>query len=184
VVRADGLGPVIPRVFAPAPGRSIDGQRIEAPLSQGRGAEKTWVYGGVRIRDGKAVTTAASSRNSAYCQEFLAAVAKANPRGKIVVITDSLSGHTSFATRTWLKKHPRITQVFIPVGASRLNPQEAWRRMFRHHALAGQTFATPDEIDYATRLATARLNAHAQPWIWGRPDPTHRVLRRRFTYML
>jgi hypothetical protein len=47
------------------------------------------------------------------------------------VITDNLSGHTSFATRTWLKKHPRITQVFIPVGASRLNPRlimPRWKR--------------------------------------------------------
>lgn len=184
VICADELGPVIPRVFTPAPGWSIDGHRIKAPLSYQRGAEKTWVYGGLRIRDGKAVTTTASSRNSASYQEFLTKVAKANPRGKLVVITDNLSSHTSFAIRQWLKRHPRITQVFIPVGASWLNLQEAWWRMFRHHALAGHTFATPDEIDYATRLATAQLNAHAQPWIWGRPDPTPRTLRRRFTYIL
>ena len=37
----------------------------------------------------------------------------------------------------------------------------------RRQALAGQDFAGPDEIAYATRVATAQLNARARPWIWG-----------------
>ncbi|MEV4115124.1 alpha/beta hydrolase fold domain-containing protein [Nonomuraea sp. NPDC049695] len=69
----------------------------------------------------------------------------------------------------WLAGHPRIRQVFIPVGACRPNLQEAWWRIFRRHAIAGQCFIGPDDIDYATRIATAQLNAQANPWVWGRP---------------
>jgi transposase len=98
------------------------------------------------------------------------------------VITDNLSSHSSLATRAWLAGHPRLEQVFIPKGACWLNLQEAWWRIFRRHALAGQTFADPGEIAQVTDLATAQLNSHAKPWVWGRPPPPPR--RRRFTYLL
>ena len=83
----------------------------------------------------------------------------------------------------WLAAHPRIDQVFIPKGACWLNLQEAWWRIFPRHTLAGQTFADPTEIATATDVATAQLNAHARPWVWGRPPPP-RPRRRRFTYLL
>lgn len=74
--------------------------------------------------------------------------------------------------------------MFIPVGACWLNLQEGWWRIFRKAALAGQTFADPDEIEAATTLATAQLNARARPWLWGHPAPPTRKLRRRFVYCL
>ena len=36
----------------------------------------------------------------------------------------------------------------------------------------------------ATEVATAQLNAHANPWVWGRSPPRPRLHRRRFTYLL
>ncbi|MEU1425165.1 hypothetical protein [Kitasatospora sp. NPDC005751] len=83
-----------------------------------------------------------------------------------------------------MESHPRIKHVFIPVGACWLNLQEAWWRIFRKVSLAGHSFADPDEITQATRLATAQLNARARPWIWGRPAPSIRQLRRRYIYYL
>ena len=104
--------------------------------------------------------------------------------GTIAVITDNLFSHSSLATRDWLAGHPRLEQVFIPKGACWLNLQEAWWRIFRRHALAGQTFVDPGEIAQVTGLATAKLNARAKPWVWGRPPPPPRLRRRRFTYLL
>src|SRR3954470_2926796 len=184
VIAADELGPVMPRTFDPPAAWSADGHRVKAPLTYGRGPEKTWVYGGVRIDDGQAVTCCAPSRNSAHWQAFLARLERANPNGTIAVITDNLSSHHSVATRAWLADHPRIEQVFIPKGACWLNLQEAWWRIFRRHALAGQTFAHPGEIAHATEVATAQLNTHAKPWVWGRPPSPPRPRRRRFTYLL
>ena len=184
VICADELGPVIPRTFPPAPGWSPDGHRIKAPLEYSRGPEKTWVYGGLRVADGQAVTMCASSRNSAFYQDFLQLEEQANPEGMIYVITDNLSSHDSKSTRAWLEDHPRIRHAFIPKGACWLNLQEGWWRIFRRQALAGQDFADPDEIAHATQVATAQLNARARPWIWGRPEPKHRSYRRRFIYTL
>jgi transposase len=105
-------------------------------------------------------------------------------RGPLYVVTDNLSSHTSGPVRRWLRKHPRFHQVFIPKGACWLNLQEGWWQIFRKTALAGQTFADAEEIDQATALATVQLNARAKPWVWGRPQPTHRQLRRKFVYPL
>jgi len=184
VICADELGPVIPRSFPPPPGWSTDGHRIKAPLDYARGPERTWVYGALRPCDGQAVTLTAPSRNSVGYQQLLAAVETANPAGTIMVITDNLSSHTSFSTRAWLAEHPRIRQVFIPVGACWLNLQEAWWRLFRRAALAGQTFADPKEITLATEVATHQLNVRARPWMWGRPPPSPRYRRRVLTYRI
>jgi transposase len=184
VICADELGPVIPRSFPPAPGWTLDGHRVKAVLDYGRGPEKTWVYGALRVSDGKTVTLTAPSRNSAGYQQLLTTVEAANPAGTIVVITDNLSSHNSASTRTWLGDHPRIRQVFIPKGACWLNLQEGWWRLFRREALAGQCFATPEEITLATKIATCRLNARARPWVWGRPPPSLRHRRRVLTYRI
>src|SRR5215510_14741148 len=91
VICADELGPVIPRTFPSAPGWSPGGHRIKAPLEYSRGPEKTWVYGGLRVADGHAVTLCAPSRNSAFYQDFLRLEEQANPEGTLYVITGNLS---------------------------------------------------------------------------------------------
>lgn len=103
------------------------------------------MYGDPRIFGGHAVTMCAASCDSARWRRFPALLEKANPVDTIVVIIDNLSRHNSVATRQWLTGHPRIQRVFIPRGACRFNPREAWRRLFRRQALAGQTFADPGD---------------------------------------
>jgi hypothetical protein len=46
------------------------------------------------------------------------------------------------------------------------------------------SFATPDEITVATRLATCQLNARPRPWIWGRPLLLTRYRRRVLIYRI
>jgi len=174
----------VPRTFDPAAGWSANGHRIKAPLDYERGPEKTWVYGALRVRDGKELTCCAASRNSKNSIALLSDIEAQNPTGDIYVITDNLSSHNSLETRTWLEAHPRLHQVFIPTGACWLNLQEGWWRLFRRVALAGQSFANADEIEQATRITTAQLNRRANPWIWGRPPKDHRHYRRLFCYRL
>ena len=116
MVCADELGPVIPRSFPPAPGWTLDGHRVKAPLEYSRGPEKTWVYGALRVGDGQQVTMTAPSRNSIGYQRLLGAVEAANPAGTIMVITDNLSSHTSVSTRTWLTDHPASSTPSSPKG--------------------------------------------------------------------
>jgi transposase len=113
----DELGPGVPRTFPPAPGWSADGHRIKAELDDSRGPEKTWVYGALRVRDGKELTRCAASRHSKGSIALLADNEADNPSSDIFIISDSLSSHNSLETRTWLEGHPRLHHVFIPTGA-------------------------------------------------------------------
>ncbi|MFD5430203.1 transposase [Streptomyces sp. NPDC127084] len=158
-----------------APGWPPDGHRIKSEIDHGRGPEKTWVYGGLRVADGQEITMTASSRNSAFYQQFLQELEDANPADDIYVITDNLSSHNRVSIRAWLDEHPRIRHVFIPVGACWFNLPEGWWCVFRKTAFARQSVANPTEIEQATRLATTQLNARARPW--GRPAPPTRRLR-------
>jgi hypothetical protein len=180
----DELGPVSPRTYPPAPGWSPDGHRIKASLEYSRGPEKVWVYGALRICDGEALTLTAPSRNTKGYLRLLEAVERSNPSGDLYLITDNLSSHKSLPIRQWLEKHPRVKQIFIPVGACWLNLQEAWWRLFRREALAGQSFADAEEIELATRVATKQLNLRAKPWVWGRPQKPPRHRRRSFVYRI
>jgi DDE superfamily endonuclease len=137
VICADELGPVIPRSFPPAPGWTPDGHRVKAVLDDGRGPEKTWVYGALRVADGQAVTLTAPSRNSIGYQQLLAAVETANPAGTIVVVTDNLSSHTSASTRTWLLDHPRIQHAFIPRAPAGSTSRKAGGGCFAARRLPG-----------------------------------------------
>jgi DDE superfamily endonuclease len=184
ILALDELGPVISRCFPPAPGWSVDGHRIKAPLEYSRGMEKVWVYGALRVRDGHEVTLTARSRNTVGYVRLLDAVDQANPCGHLYLISDNLSSHKSPPVQEWLDAHPRVHHVFIPKGACWLNLQEGWWRLFRHEAFAGQTFADGAEIDNITLLATQKLNHRAKPWSWGRPLRPHRRLRRRLVYCL
>ena len=85
----DELGPVVPRSFPPAPGWSADGHRVKAPLDYSRGPEKTWVYGALRVRDGKELTRCVSSRNSTNYLTLLQDIEAANPSDDIFIITSS-----------------------------------------------------------------------------------------------
>lgn len=149
-----------------------------------RSSEKTWVFGALRIRDGTEITYCAPARNSDGWIRLLTEVIHANPRGPIRIVTDNLTTHTSGKVREWLTHHPRIQQVFIPKKACWLNLAEGWWRLLRRAAFAGQTFADPDEITHAVEVATTQLNAHAKPWICGRPSPPTRRPRRQFVYRL
>jgi hypothetical protein len=177
---------VSPRTYPPAPCWSPDGHRIKAPLEYSRGPEKVWVYGALRVRDGKALTLTHRSRNTeGYLLRLLKAVERENPSGTLYLITDNLSSHKSPPIREWLEKHlPRVEQVFIPVGACWLNLQEAWWRLFRREALAGQTFANGEEIERAAQIATLQLNCRAKPRVWGRAQKHRRHRRRSFVYRL
>jgi transposase len=184
VLCADELGPVIPRSFPPAPGWTTDGHRVKAVLDYGRGPEKTWVYGALRVRDGQTVTLAAPSRNSVGYQGLLAAVETANPTGAIMVITDNLSSHSSVSTRAWLVDHPRIQHTFIPKGACWLNLQEGWWRLFRREALAGQSFATPRGDHPCHQGRDLPAQRPRSPLGLGRPPPSPRSRRRALIYRI
>ena len=175
---------MIPRSFPPAPGWSVDGHRRKALLDYGRGPEKVWVYGALRVRDGQERTFTAPSRNTAGYLALLTLLDAANPDGDLNLVSDNLSSHTSGPIQQWLLQHPRVHPVPIPTGACWLNLQEGWWRLFRREALAAQSLADARRSIWRLGWPPSTSTRGPSPGYWGRPPPSHRKLRRRFIYCL
>ena len=184
ILCVDELGPVTPRTFPPAPGWSGGWPPHQGPAYlQPRLRQSLGLWRAARPRWAGPHPDRARAQHrrlSAPAQRHR----RDNPEGDLYLITDNLSSHTSGPIRDWLAAHPRVQQVFIPVGACWLNLIEGWWRLLRRAAFAGQCFADRAEIALATRVATGQLNRRAHPWVWGRPPPPHRQLRRCFVYCL
>jgi hypothetical protein len=169
-VCTDELGPVVARTFPPAPAWSANGHRLKAPLDSSRGPEKTWVYGALRVRDGKELTRCAASRTSTNYIALLQDIEADHPTGDMFSRTDHLSSHNRAPTRTWLGSASSAPAGLHSHGSQAFSTcKRAGGACSVVMRLPGQSFATPDEIEQATRVATAQLNRRAQPWIWGRP---------------
>ncbi len=143
------------------------------PLDYERGLDRVWIYGALCVRDGQVLTQTAPSRNTLGDLALLRTLDRTYTDGDLYLVADNLASHLSGPIRDWLADRPRIHHAFIPVGAAWLNLIEGWWRLFRRKAFAGESLADADDIAYVTDLATAQLNRHAQPWVWGRPAPPH-----------
>ena len=170
--------------YAPPAGWSEDGHRLKHQESYETSWGKVWVYGGLRVNDGQALTFPAARRDTAGYLCLLGAVEQANPEGEVYVIADTLASHKSIKVQLWFAEHPRVRAVYIPTGAAWLNLIEAWWRLLRRAALAGQTFEHVREVEQALEVATRQLNRKAKPWIWGRAPQKPRYRRRRVVYLL
>jgi transposase len=167
-----------------APGWSRDGHRLKAHLDYGRGPEKVWVYGALRVRNGRAVTLTAASRNTAGYLRLLEEIARANPAGDLYVIGDNLSTHKSPPIMAWLQDHSRVHQVFIPVGGLLAEPP------------GGLVAAVPPRGRRRPALRRRRRDQPRHPRChrpahpvrqtvgWNRPTTPPRPRRRVFVYRL
>lgn len=169
----------------PPPGGSPDGQRIKAPLEDSRGEEKVWFYGALRVRDGHALRLRAPARNTVGSLRLLQAIDQDNPTGELYLVADNLvppqePADSRLVGRASTSPPGLHSHQGLLVESARGHAA----RLFRREALAGQDFCGAADLDEARRVATAQLNRRAKPWVWGRPPPKQRKLRRKFVYRL
>jgi len=84
-----------------------------------------WVFGGLRLEDGRSLTFTSRARNSRGYLKLLQKIERAIPRGLIYVVADNLRTHQSAMVREWLQRNSRIEHAFILKGAAWLNLIEA-----------------------------------------------------------
>lgn len=108
IICLDELGPISVKEYAPPAGWSEDGQRPKYQQSYEPKWGKVWVYGGLRVNDGQALTLPAARRDTAGYLGLLDAVEKANPEGEVYVIADNLASHKSIKVQLWFAEHPRV----------------------------------------------------------------------------
>lgn len=102
-------------------------------------------------------------------QEFLAFLRRLDrsyPTGKIHVILDDSSTHTTPAVERWLQRRPRFHRHFTPTGASWLNQIEAWFSILSRRAIRRGSFGSVAQLRAAIERFLTHWNAKAKPFAW------------------
>ena len=132
------------------------GQQLRIP-TPGQNA-KRGVFGALNLRTGEWFYHLTERKRSADFIAFLTTVLAAYPVGRVYVLVDNASLHTSRAVHAWLAAHVRLELIYLPTySGHRLNPVEKVWWHLKAEIAANRCFKSLAELDAAIRRYFARL---------------------------
>lgn len=125
------------------------------------------VLAGFAVRSGQVVVRIRPRRRGHEFLELLQALRARWPRGRLVIILDNLSVHSTPAITTWLRaQQGRVRFEFLPLHASWLNQIELWFSILQRQVLQRASDASyRQRVDRISRF-TRRWNRTARPFRW------------------
>jgi hypothetical protein len=182
---------VSPRTYPPAPcsGR-LSGHRISRrPWNTDRDTKRSLslrCFADVRRRG--VLTLTAPSRNTKGYLRLLEAVVRSNPSGYSVPHNrQPLQPQEPTYLRQWLEKHPRVKQIFIPVGgrAGSTSKKRGGFSVQTRGLMSGKSSSPTrrgDQVGYEGRHKTAQPSGETV--VLGRPQKPRQHRRRSFVCRL
>jgi len=132
------------------------GQQLRLP-TPGQNA-KRGVFGALNLRTGQWFYRLTEHKRSADFMAFLTTVLAAYPVGRVYVLVDNASIHTSRSVQKWLTEHVRLELVYLPTySGHRLNPVEKVWWDLKDEIAANRCFQSLAELDAAIRRYFAGL---------------------------
>lgn len=126
------------------------GQQVGIP-TPGQNA-KRGLFGALNLRTGAWFYQLAAHKRSADFIVFLTQLLTAYPAGRVYVLVDNASIHTSQAVQRWLAAHGRLVLVYLPTySGHRLNPVEKVWWALKGTLAANRMFRNLTELDAAIR---------------------------------
>jgi transposase len=158
------------------PGRPMRPGHPERLEDQYRRHGTLAVLAGWDVRTGRVVAVVRRRRRGQEFLQLLRRLCRVWPRGRLVIILDNLSIHTTPAVRAWVAAQDgRVRFEFLPLHASWLNQVEIWFSILERQALARASDAT--YVARATRITRfiRHWNRTARPFRWTfKGYPLHR----------
>ena len=149
------------------PTRPAQGGKLERVEDVYRRHGTLAIFAGLEVRTGRVVVHVRRRRRGQEFLDFLKHLRACRPRGRLVIILDNLSIHTTPAVRAWLAAQAGSVYLeFLPLHASWLNQIEIWFSILERQALARSS----DPL-YHVRAARIRRfvrywNRTARPFRW------------------
>jgi transposase len=113
---------------------------------------KRGVFGALNLRTGEWFYQLVTHKRSADFLAFLNGLAAAYPLGRLYVLVDNASIHTSKAVQQWLAAQGRIVLLYLPTySGHRLNPVEKVWWALKDKIAANRAFRNLAELDAAIR---------------------------------
>jgi transposase len=111
---------------------------------------KRGVFGALNVRTGEWFYQLTAHKRSVDFLAFLRRLAVAYPTGRVYVLVDNASIHTSRAVQRWLLTEGRLVLVYLPTySGHRLNPVEKVWWALKGNIAANRAFRNLTELDTA-----------------------------------
>ena len=124
------------------------GQQVRVP-TPGQNA-KRGIFGALNVRTGAWLYQLTPHKRSADFIVFLTQVLLAYPAGRVYVLVDNASIHTSRAVQRWLALQGRLVLVYLPTySGHQLNPVEKIWWALKGNIAANRMFRNLAELDAA-----------------------------------
>ncbi|MGH7870354.1 MAG: IS630 family transposase [Candidatus Dormibacteraceae bacterium] len=125
------------------------------------------------VRTGRVYGECIESNDSKTFIAFVKTVMELYPKGKLYLILDNGSSHTSEETRAFFESQSRLVPVYLPTHGSWLNQIEVWFSVLSRQALKYASFPSAEALVQRILGYIERYNSlRAHPYRWskkGRP---------------
>lgn len=113
---------------------------------------KRGIFGALNVRTGEWFYQLAAHKRTADFIAFLTQLLVAYPAGRVYILLDNASIHTSKALHLWLAAHTRLVLLYLPTySGHRLNPVEKVWWALKGQIAANRAFGNLAELDTAIR---------------------------------
>ena len=126
------------------------GEQVRIP-TPGQNA-KRGIFGALNLRTGEWFYQLVAHKRSTEFIAFLTRLLAVYPTGRVYVLVDNASIHTSQALHHWLAAHERLVLLYLPTySGHRLNPVEKVWWALKGNIAANRAFRNLAELDTAIR---------------------------------
>ena len=178
----DEKGPVAAKRYR-GPSWSADAHRPHFSPSYARHGYR-WAFGALAHRTGAVSVATVATRDTPAWLQFLDGLETLVPGGEVYLIADALPLHWTLDTMLWNWGHPRFHFVPVPKRAAWLNLIEGFWKILDQRALAGRDCTSTELVDQALHAGVADWNRRPTAFLWGRPVPPKRRLKRQYVYRI
>jgi transposase len=156
--------------------QALDRTQPGLPLKKGRCGTMTHDYkrngtttlfAALEMAEGRLIGTCMDRHRHQEWIKFLDLIDRETPkRLDLHLIVDNYSTHKHPRVKSWLKRHPRFHQHFIPTSSSWLNLVERWFREITDKRIRRGVFKSVRELVQAIHDYINHHNKDPKPFIW------------------
>ena len=156
--------------------QALDRTQPGLPLKKGRCGTMTHDYkrngtttlfAALDMAEGKVIGTCMDQHRHQEWIKFLDLIDRQTPKKlDLHLIVDNYSTHKHPRVKSWLKRHPRFHQHFIPTSSSWLNMVERWFREITDKRIRRGVFKSVPDLIRVIQEYIEHHNKDPKPFVW------------------
>ena len=127
----------------------------------------TTLFAALDMTEGRVIGTCMDRHRHQEWIKFMKLIDQQTPAElDLHLIVDNYATHKHPKVKTWLKRHPRFHQHFVPTSSSWLNMVERWFRDLTDKRIRRGVFRSVNDLIAAIEAYIHHHNSNPKPFVW------------------